>query len=231
MEAANTSETSVNFHYTIQRYNSEHRHLHSGPRKDLKSYQKDYSRKFNNVFKNREILHGTDEERQCAASSPQTRCCSCQMQTQDKWLSSFTSTDCPLERRATGMFICFESLCLQHTTQLSPVAWVSFSDARDSLSVLLTYSVPRIIKDKTKSSDIETESSAFAFLAEKSKEAVNNDWLLPQTYSINLTWLPHYSQKSPWVFSCSHCVCFCLSDSNGSMVSFSHRPAHQLVHL
>jgi hypothetical protein len=37
MEAANTSETSVNFHQTTRRYNPEDSHIHVRRRKNLKS--------------------------------------------------------------------------------------------------------------------------------------------------------------------------------------------------
>jgi hypothetical protein len=38
MEAARTSETSVNFYQTTQRYNPEDSHLHTHRRENLKSY-------------------------------------------------------------------------------------------------------------------------------------------------------------------------------------------------
>jgi hypothetical protein len=38
MEAARTSETSVNFYQTTRRYNPENSHLHTRRRENLKSY-------------------------------------------------------------------------------------------------------------------------------------------------------------------------------------------------
>jgi hypothetical protein len=38
MEAASTSETSVNFYQTARRYNPEASHLHTRRRENLKSY-------------------------------------------------------------------------------------------------------------------------------------------------------------------------------------------------
>jgi hypothetical protein len=38
MEAASTSETSVNFYQTTRRYNPEYSHLHTRRRENLKSY-------------------------------------------------------------------------------------------------------------------------------------------------------------------------------------------------
>jgi hypothetical protein len=38
MEAANTSETLVNFYQTTRRYNPEDSHLHTHRRENLKSY-------------------------------------------------------------------------------------------------------------------------------------------------------------------------------------------------
>jgi hypothetical protein len=39
MEAARTSETSVNFYQTTRRYNPEDSHLHTNRRENLKSYK------------------------------------------------------------------------------------------------------------------------------------------------------------------------------------------------
>jgi hypothetical protein len=39
MKAARTSETSVNFYQTTQRYNPEDSHLHTRRRENLKSYE------------------------------------------------------------------------------------------------------------------------------------------------------------------------------------------------